>query len=738
MSLPLFLQDKRFLHELDKLPIKQQYIKITVLNWQEQPIQQVQGKCISGNINIDGSSSMRRTATLSILADEKENNLEQLDHLFAINKKCTIELGIVNKVIPYTFSVLDNNINKSIFKTINYQENYGEIVWFPLGLFIMFNPSIAHNLSGITISMNLKDKMCLLNGDLAGQIHSSVNFAVQDQVVDDDGNSIEKKYTLIYNIIKQLVNHWGNESLNKIIISEVPPQIKMAVRWMDKDNPVYLLRRRSESYLSTDFKKVVQERKKLNLKNNQLIYKYNFSENIGFVYQDFTYPIATNGKSQLICNAGDTVTSVLDKIINILGNYEYFYDVQGNFVFQEKKNNLNMSNTAYWNKEIYNNKDNQYYNDSIVVVSGTEEDPVPKEIPLNTYIQYQDLPSDTYEQDLIRLNKPLYSFVYNEYVTNYNNSLNYNNIKNDFVVWGLRKNTTDNKTTSTPVRFHLAIDKKPDIGFSHYIILYTDSYGTVRAKGSTESNSKAILRVSSDWRQELYYQMLEAEKTGIDENTELNNNYFQYYAELKEQFPKIFDLTTNNIKDNATYAKGYKTDLTYYPEQIDYYLDFIDVDSKLGQYNVKNIGRRPKIISSNENINCVFEPTIPDIVYVPALTGEQTEEQLAKRQQQIKMLQDYGQDYIEISQDLMDRFATGLNYNSCFEKIKDLLYQYSSMNNTISITALPVYYLQPNTRITVEDGPSGIEGDFIIQSISIPLDISSTMTINASKALSKI
>ena len=96
MSLPLFLQDKRFLHELDKLPIKQQYIKITVLNWQEQPIQQVQGKCINGNINIDGSSSMRRTATLSILADEKENNLEQLDHLFAINKKCIQRICILS------------------------------------------------------------------------------------------------------------------------------------------------------------------------------------------------------------------------------------------------------------------------------------------------------------------------------------------------------------------------------------------------------------------------------------------------------------------------------------------------------------------------------------------------------------------------------------------------------------------------------------------------------------------
>ena len=76
--------------------------------------------------------------------------------------------------------------------------------------------------------------------------------------------------------------------------------------------------------------------------------------------------------------------------------------------------------------------------------------------------------------------------------------------------------------------------------------------------------------------------------------------------------------------------------------------------------------------------------------------------------------------------------------NSCFEKIKDLLYQYTHVNNTISITSLPLYYLEPNTRITVEDELAGIYGDYIIQSISLPLDISSTMSINAYKTLQKI
>jgi len=34
-----------------------------------------------------------------------------------------------------------------------------------------------------------------------------------------------------------------------------------------------------------------------------------------------------------VANVGDTVTSILDKLVKMLGDYEYFYDLEGRFVF---------------------------------------------------------------------------------------------------------------------------------------------------------------------------------------------------------------------------------------------------------------------------------------------------------------------------------------------------------------------------------------------------------------------
>ena len=70
--------------------------------------------------------------------------------------------------------------------------------------------------------------------------------------------------------------------------------------------------------------------------------------------------------------------------------------------------------------------------------------------------------------------------------------------------------------------------------------------------------------------------------------------------------------------------------------------------------------------------------------------------------------------------------------------MKDLLYQYTNYNETISLSTLPVYYLDTNVRITVKDTESGIDGDYMVDSISIPLDSSSLMNINATKAWEKL
>jgi len=82
--------------------------------------------------------------------------------------------------------------------------------------------------------------------------------------------------------------------------------------------------------------------------------------------------------------------------------------------------------------------------------------------------------------------------------------------------------------------------------------------------------------------------------------------------------------------------------------------------------------------------------------------------------------------------------ATGGSKNSAYNYVRDLLYQYTSYNESISIQSLPIYYLEPNTRVEVRDSESNIFGDYMISSISIPLDINSTMSISATRALEKI
>lgn len=48
-----YLQDSDFLKEMDLLHLPEQYVKITILDWQENPIQDIQGIVTGGNINLD-------------------------------------------------------------------------------------------------------------------------------------------------------------------------------------------------------------------------------------------------------------------------------------------------------------------------------------------------------------------------------------------------------------------------------------------------------------------------------------------------------------------------------------------------------------------------------------------------------------------------------------------------------------------------------------------------------------
>ena len=144
------MNDKDFLKQLDLVKNKETYIKIYNLNFDEQPREEIEGKVISGSINIDGTSAVRRTCSLSIVADEININ----NYLWSLNTKIKIKIG------------LKNNINN----------NYDNIIWFNQGTFILTSFSVSYSSNSYTINLSGQDKMCLLNGSVGGALPASIDF----------------------------------------------------------------------------------------------------------------------------------------------------------------------------------------------------------------------------------------------------------------------------------------------------------------------------------------------------------------------------------------------------------------------------------------------------------------------------------------------------------------------------------------------------------------------------------
>lgn len=99
--------------------------------------------------------------------------------------------------------------------------------------------------------------------------------------------------------------------------------------------------------------------------------------------------------------------------------------------------------------------------------------------------------------------------------------------------------------------------------------------------------------------------------------------------------PKIYDLQKELISDGGgqVYVGGFRDEYINDPSSLDYYLDFIDTESSLSQFNIDNIGRRTQVENNNE-INCVFEPEIPDLVIIEAGQPDTAEKESRMRSPQ--------------------------------------------------------------------------------------------------------
>ena len=216
---------------------------------------------------------------------------------------------------------------------------------------------------------------------------------------------------------------------------------------------------------------------------------------------------------------------------------------------------------------------------------------------------------------------------------------------------------------------------------------------------------------TKNWQTELYYQGLEAQANGTDPG--------YYFAELSAEWPRICDVQTDEIYEE------YLID----PSALPYFLDFIDTDAAVGEFNVKSMGRRTKA-TNGKDINCLFEPSFKDIVIIQS--------GMSNTQALIDECLSKGQSYVLVGSSIYGELAVGSNYNSAYNEIRNQIFQSTSYNESITIQAMPIYYLEPNTRITVVDPASGIGGDYIIKSISLPLTVNGTMSLSCTRALQRI
>jgi len=102
---------------------------------------------------------------------------------------------------------------------------------------VITDNSISYSSTGLVASLQLKDKMCLLNGDCGGTFPASVIFDTYT-TVDENGHEVIERPT-IYQIIQELVNHFGGEQLGKIIISDLDNRVKQVMKWTGS-SPLYV------------------------------------------------------------------------------------------------------------------------------------------------------------------------------------------------------------------------------------------------------------------------------------------------------------------------------------------------------------------------------------------------------------------------------------------------------------------------------------------------------------------
>ena len=731
------LLNKQFLRQLDQYRHKTIYAKVISLNNKEEPIEKIEGVVTGGSISVDGTSAIRRSCNLTMTSQNVNIN----NVYWGITNKVSIEIGLQNDI--------DNR--------------YDKIIWFPQGIYILTDFKTSHQVNNYTITLNAKDKMCLLNGDISGTFNAETDLGIEYLV--DENKEITERKIPISEIIIEMIRHYAKEPFANIIINDLDSFGLQLLENKNADKVYFLLYsteenndngRKTLKYLlekdtvdsiscltNSKIKKISDlekykdelsfyqtiEEDDINLINAQTnfsifmykgkkvyVQRIGTGDTIGYTPIDLVYP------DELVASVGESVTSILDKIIQVLGDFEYFYNLKGQFVFQKKKTYISSS----WSNILNANGEN--------------------------YISPAKLSE-----------KISYSFDNSVLITSFQNDPKLSNIKNDYTVWGSKRTS---EGAEIPIHARYAIDKKPEFYYSfelqnnHGDIIRSPTFYTIYKKNKLPANislpENTIIR-TVDWREIIYQMALDYYKyyhTDMYEYYLRQNNQFfidnksayprgetgyeQYYHDIQgfwrllylgyDNIPEDTDLT-NYFDANDKYYPLWNKDVINNPTGLIFWFDFFDsFNSEIEKFSIPAIGDRTKNIN-DDKIRAIIYPDTPDIVFIEP-----------GRNDQIEIYNNGYQVFTDIDANsgIISSMSVSTRRKTIHDQIDTMLYDYSYFNNSITMSSVPIYYLEPNSIISVDDNLSNIHGYFTLSKFTIPLTYNGTMSITAVKIPQKI
>ena len=176
-------------YDLSQLKVRNQRIKVDLLNFNFQTINSLEGKVTDGSISIDATSDIRRTCNITLVVEKSENMIAPGGQVW-LDKFIKVYVGTDNP------------------------RNGNETVWNNMGLFLINNPESVYNATTNTITFEGLDLMAKLTGRRNGQLPAVTTVVPAESKVAD--------------VVKQTITQLGG--FDKYIIQdagyEIPYDIK--------------------------------------------------------------------------------------------------------------------------------------------------------------------------------------------------------------------------------------------------------------------------------------------------------------------------------------------------------------------------------------------------------------------------------------------------------------------------------------------------------------------------------